>query len=62
MAKWLEAAGAQVVPVPFNMPRDELDLLFARINGLVFQGGDFDPFSPAGQCVTLNCCASTPFP
>jgi hypothetical protein len=50
------------VPVPFNMPRDELDLLFARINGLVFQGGDFDPFSPAGQCVTLNCCASTPFP
>ena len=44
-----EAAGAQVVPVPFNMPHDELDLLFGRINGLVFQGGDFDPFSPAGQ-------------
>jgi hypothetical protein len=26
-----------VVPVPFNMPRDELGLLFTRINGLVFQ-------------------------
>jgi hypothetical protein len=49
MAKWLEAGGAQVVPVPFNMPRDELDRLFEGINGIVFQGGDFDPFSAAGQ-------------
>jgi gamma-glutamyl hydrolase len=37
--KWLESAGARVVPVPFDAPQSELHDLFSYINGLVFPGG-----------------------
>eukprot|EP00762_Andalucia_godoyi_P003899 ANDGO_05689.mRNA.1 Gamma-glutamyl hydrolase A len=37
--KWLEAAGARVVPVPFDASDSELQYLFKAINGLVFPGG-----------------------
>jgi len=37
--KWLEAAGAIVVPVPFNLPEKQLDLFFKNLNGLMITGG-----------------------
>jgi gamma-glutamyl hydrolase len=37
--KWLEQSSARVAPIPFNAPKDELDRLFAGINGLLYTGG-----------------------
>lgn len=40
--KWLEAAGARVVPLPFDLPRPELDVLLRSINGALITGGETD--------------------
>eukprot|EP01113_Clastostelium_recurvatum_P036048 TRINITY_DN5090_c0_g1_i3.p1 TRINITY_DN5090_c0_g1~~TRINITY_DN5090_c0_g1_i3.p1 ORF type:complete len:319 (-),score=58.44 TRINITY_DN5090_c0_g1_i3:41-976(-) len=37
--KWLESAGARVVPVPYNAPESQLDAIFKNINGLLYAGG-----------------------
>ncbi|KNC47455.1 gamma-glutamyl hydrolase [Thecamonas trahens ATCC 50062] len=38
--KWLESAGARVVPIPYNLPHDVLrDLAGKYLNGLLFTGG-----------------------
>jgi hypothetical protein len=37
--KWLEAAGARAVPIPYNASVPVLDALFARVNGLLLPGG-----------------------
>jgi len=37
--KWLESAGARVVPIFYNSSRDDLTALFNNINGIVFPGG-----------------------
>jgi gamma-glutamyl hydrolase len=37
---WVEAAGARVVPIPYDAPEAELDLLFASVNGIIFTGGE----------------------
>jgi len=36
--KWLEAAGARVVPLPFDIPQAELDQLLGSINGALITG------------------------
>ena len=38
--KWLESAGAKVIPIPYDLPEDQLYYLFSRVNGLLFPGGD----------------------
>lgn len=40
--KWVEAAGARVVPIPYDSTTDELDHLFDSLNGLLFTGGGTD--------------------
>jgi gamma-glutamyl hydrolase len=37
--KYLESAGARVVPINYYAKDDELDILFASLNGLMFPGG-----------------------
>lgn len=37
--KWLESAGAVVVPVPFHVSKAKLEVFFNNINGLVITGG-----------------------
>eukprot|EP01116_Phalansterium_solitarium_P015696 TRINITY_DN3492_c0_g1_i1.p2 TRINITY_DN3492_c0_g1~~TRINITY_DN3492_c0_g1_i1.p2 ORF type:complete len:308 (+),score=88.69 TRINITY_DN3492_c0_g1_i1:55-978(+) len=37
--KYLESGGARVVPIMYNASTDELDSLFASINGVLFPGG-----------------------
>lgn len=37
--KFLESAGARVVPVRFDAPHSELDVIMKGINGLLFPGG-----------------------
>jgi len=38
--KYLEAAGARVVPIDYNAKESELDSLFSSLNGIFFTGGD----------------------
>lgn len=38
--KWLEAAGARVVPVPYDLPRSNMSSLIGSLNGLLFTGGE----------------------
>ena len=40
--KWLEAAGARVAPIPFDLPSDQLDALLGSLNGALFTGGGVD--------------------
>lgn len=37
--KWLEAAGAEVVPIHPWLSDSELDLILSKVNGVFFQGG-----------------------
>ena len=39
--KWLEAAGAQVAPLPFDLPPEKFDALVGSLNGALITGGDF---------------------
>ena len=39
-ASWLEAAGAQVAPVPFDLPPDRFDALVGALNGALITGGE----------------------
>lgn len=38
--KWLESAGARVVPIPFDDSDEELERLASSVNGILFTGGD----------------------
>lgn len=38
--KWIEAAGARVVPIRFDANQSELDKMFDSVNGILFTGGD----------------------
>ena len=40
--KYLEMSGARVVPIFTNITEKELHLLFGKINGVLFPGGDVD--------------------
>ncbi|EFC38836.1 predicted protein [Naegleria gruberi] len=37
--KWIESGGARVVPIPYDLPQEKLNLLFNSLNGIVFPGG-----------------------
>jgi gamma-glutamyl hydrolase len=37
--KWLESAGAESVPIPYNSTDDQVDHLFPQLNGVLFPGG-----------------------
>ena len=37
--KYLEMAGARVVPLIYNQPSDDIDTLLKGINGILFPGG-----------------------
>jgi gamma-glutamyl hydrolase len=39
---WLQAAGAQVVPVKFDSTEEEIRALYHQINGVLFTGGGLD--------------------
>lgn len=38
--KWIEAAGAMVVPIHWDSTYDEVDFLLSRVNAVLFTGGD----------------------
>lgn len=40
--KYLEAAGAQVIPLFYKQSRSELEATLNKINGVLFTGGDMD--------------------
>lgn len=40
--QWLESAGARAVPIPFDIPRAELDHLLESLNGVLFTGGEVE--------------------
>ena len=40
--QWLESAGARAVPIPFDIPRSELDHLLESVNGVLFTGGEVE--------------------
>eukprot|EP00164_Ancoracysta_twista_P000843 GFYU01001111.1.p2 GENE.GFYU01001111.1~~GFYU01001111.1.p2 ORF type:complete len:160 (-),score=28.95 GFYU01001111.1:1036-1515(-) len=40
--KWVEGAGARVLPIPWDVEEDELMGYFRNINGLLFTGGGAD--------------------
>ena len=37
--KFIESAGARAVPIPYDLPRDQMKYLFNSLNGLIFPGG-----------------------
>ena len=37
--KYLEAAGARVIPIDYHSTHDQIDTLFENINGFFFPGG-----------------------
>lgn len=45
--KYLEMAGARVVPIQYNAPAEEIDTLLKGVNGLLFPGG--------GSCLQKEC-------
>ncbi|KAM8882079.1 gamma-glutamyl hydrolase [Synchiropus picturatus] len=47
--KYLEAAGARVVPIMVNRPQEEYEKLFNSINGVLFPGGSASIFSSGYQ-------------
>ncbi|GKT14799.1 putative multi-domain containing protein [Aduncisulcus paluster] len=45
--KWLESAGARVVPLFFDIPDEEIDRILDSVNGVLFTGGeDFISLDP----------------
>lgn len=38
--KWLEAAGARVVPIPYDLPTDAFVTLVSSLNGALITGGE----------------------
>lgn len=39
---WLQAAGAQIVPIPYDSSEAAVRTLYSRINGVLFTGGGLD--------------------
>lgn len=37
--KFLEMAGVRVVPIPYDLPADEIENIFSKINGILLPGG-----------------------
>jgi gamma-glutamyl hydrolase len=47
--KWLEAAGAEVVPIQWDQPFEQIDYLLDRLNGVVFTGGNIKILDDEGN-------------
>jgi gamma-glutamyl hydrolase len=54
--KWLEAAGARVVPVPASLDDHQVEQFYAKLNGLLFTGGglSLDPAAPSDYYKTAS--------
>ena len=52
--KWLESAGARVVPIRFNLAPAQLDPLLDSINGILFTGGELTLFPNTTYYKTAN--------
>src|SRR5689334_9777236 len=40
--KFLESGGAQVIPIPYDLPQENITYLLGQVNGVLFTGGDAD--------------------
>jgi gamma-glutamyl hydrolase len=58
--KWLEMAGARVVPLPFDRP-DDVSAVLPFINGALFTGGGTDFTYPNGTLTPFSRTASLIF-
>eukprot|EP00746_Dinoflagellata_sp_MGD_P166883 gnl/MRDRNA2_/MRDRNA2_97087_c0_seq1.p1 gnl/MRDRNA2_/MRDRNA2_97087_c0~~gnl/MRDRNA2_/MRDRNA2_97087_c0_seq1.p1 ORF type:complete len:331 (+),score=52.57 gnl/MRDRNA2_/MRDRNA2_97087_c0_seq1:43-1035(+) len=49
--KWLESAGARVIPIEFDMPENEMTEVVGKLNGVLFPGGGapYEPGTPYGD-------------
>ena len=56
--KWLESAGARVVPIPFDLPAASLTTLLGQINGALFTGGSASFFNTDGSLTQYATTAS----
>jgi gamma-glutamyl hydrolase len=45
--KWLEGAGARVVPIKVDSTYEEVDAIFPKLNGVLFTGGSADFWEPS---------------
>jgi hypothetical protein len=50
--KWVEAGGAQVVPVFSDSSEDELSTMFSKLNGLLVPGA---PIASVGRLFRMQC-------
>ena len=53
--KYIEAAGARVVPVLINQPMEYYEIIFNSINGLLFPGGGAS-WSESGELLFVFLC------
>lgn len=40
--KWIEAAGGRVIPLRFDLTKNQIDEVFSKLNGVLFTGGGLD--------------------
>ena len=55
--KWLELAGARVMPLSYSATDDEVDAAFAQVNGALFMGGGAK-LPPAARRLWTNAVAA----
>ena len=51
--KWLKAAGADVVPIQWDSPFEQIDYLLDRLDGVVFTGGNIKVLDNEGKPKTI---------
>ena len=59
--KYIEAAGARVVPIPYDAPLSTTLALLKNINGVLFTGGSDDFFTANGSLTTYALTAQAIF-
>ncbi|GMH57385.1 hypothetical protein TL16_g02366 [Triparma laevis f. inornata] len=53
-AQWLGQGGARIVPVPYDIDEGDLEVLFGKLNGVLFTGGPATPESFPEYFVTAG--------
>jgi hypothetical protein len=56
--KWIESAGGQVVPIPFDLPHSQLKSLYYNLNGILFTGGVQFSYSLRYYCFSTEASCS----
>lgn len=51
--KFIESGGAQVVPIPYDLPQADMVYLLDRLNGVLFTGGDSTFVDAQGNPTTI---------